>query len=276
MSKSEKQGMGCMAKGCLILLAVLLLIGGIAGFAAYTLYQKYTSATPANIPLPPATAEQNEAIQQRIAAFGQALTKGEPAELQLSADDINTMIAVDPKWKEVKGHFRVRIENNQLYGEASAPLDKIAGLSGRYFNGTLGITPAMENGSVQFIIHSMEVNGNQFSPQFVKSVNDGFQQSMRDQMRQDPKVAEAFQKLKTIKIADNKLVVQTAAFSGSSAPAPAPKPKPAVVTPEPTPPPATAPETTAPPPSVTEPVAPAVPEITPENSTTNSAPAPGN
>jgi hypothetical protein len=146
-----RRGLGCFARGCLILLAfaVVLAIACAAGLfwgfqrhsavvhGIYWLAKTHSiSEAPEQVPEFAASDEQIEATQERWRDFEQKTRAGQPAEIELSADDLNTLIAAnwDPDWKTF-----VSIEGNQLRLQTSLPLGELLGRSGYYFNGDIAI-----------------------------------------------------------------------------------------------------------------------------------------
>jgi hypothetical protein len=146
-----RRGLGCFARGCLILVAfaVVLAIACFAGLfwgfqrhsaivhGIYWLAKTQSIAeAPAPVPEFVASDEQIETTQQRWRDFEQKIRAGQRAEIELTADDINTLIAAnrDPRWKVLAS-----IEGNRLRLQTSISLGKFFGRSGYYFNGDIVI-----------------------------------------------------------------------------------------------------------------------------------------
>ena len=99
----------------------------------YWLAQTHSIAeAPAAVPQFAASDEQIQAVQERWRDFKQKIRARQPAEIALTADDINSLIAKnrDPRWKAF-----VSIEDNRLRLQASVPIGEFFGRSGYYFNG---------------------------------------------------------------------------------------------------------------------------------------------
>jgi hypothetical protein len=146
-----RKGLGCFARGCLILLVfgIVLAIACFAGL--YWGFQRHSavihgvfwlakthSIADAPAPVPEFTASENQiqAVHQRLQEFEQKTRAGQPAEIELTADDINTLIATNG---EVRGKVFVSIEKNRLRLQASVPLGEFIGRSGYYFNGDITV-----------------------------------------------------------------------------------------------------------------------------------------
>jgi hypothetical protein len=146
-----RKGMGCFARGCLILV-VFAVVLGIACFAGmywglhrhsaifhglYWLTKAHAIAgTPVPIPEFTPSDQQTQGVHERCQDFEQKARAGQPAELELTADDVNTLIATN---QDVRGKAFVSIEGDRLRCQASVPLGEFIGRSGYYFNGDITI-----------------------------------------------------------------------------------------------------------------------------------------
>src|SRR5882672_2744055 len=95
---------GCFFYGCLTLI-ILGLIVGIMGFVVFRyatskLINEYTDTAPASIETVEISSSQLAELQQRIADFADAIKNQKIArELELTAEEINGLIASDPNYK---------------------------------------------------------------------------------------------------------------------------------------------------------------------------------
>ena len=123
------------AYGCIIMIAAVLVIGGIIGWSAFTFLVQdkviagLTVDTPA--PLPPASLppEATAALQKRLTEFATAATSNQPAELALTLAELNAILplAPDPGGGTFadKLHFtRTDPAANTLTAQASLPMNK--------------------------------------------------------------------------------------------------------------------------------------------------------
>src|SRR5512133_2551560 len=143
----RRKGLGCFARGCLILLtfAIVLAIAGFAGlywglyrhsalfYGSYWL-AKTRSLAEAPTPVPEfnASDQQIQLVQERWEDFEQKARAGQAAEIELSGDDINALIATTGN---ARGKVFVSIDGNQLRLQASVPIGELLGRPGYYFNG---------------------------------------------------------------------------------------------------------------------------------------------
>jgi hypothetical protein len=170
--------MGCFAKACLILivLAVLLVVVGVGG-TYWGVRHVYLSDKPAPIPQtsPPseteavtpgatsvATPSQKSAeVRERLDTMKQATRAHEQSEVELTAADINALIAANRK---SSGTASVGIDGNVLQAQFSIPLERLDvpfqsafGLGDRYLNATITAPPGTNASSVQ--LNEVTLNG---------------------------------------------------------------------------------------------------------------------
>ena len=173
--------MGCFGKGCLILVAsgILLVVGGIGG-TYWSLRHVFLSDKPAPIPETTApsettgaatpgeasvatSSEKSAEVRERMDTMKQAARAHEQTGVELSAADINALIAANRK---SRGVASVGIDGNVLQAQFSIPLERLDvpfrnafGLGDRYFNATLTITapPGTNASSVQ--LSEVTLNG---------------------------------------------------------------------------------------------------------------------
>jgi hypothetical protein len=162
---------GCFARGCLILV-VFAVVLGIACFAGmywglhrhsaifHGLYwltkAQAIGQTPVPIPQFTASDTQIQSVHERCEDFEQKARAGQAAELELTPDDINTLIAAN---QDARGKVFVSIDGVRLRCQASVPLGEFIGRSGYYFNGDIAVelenAESVENPQLNRII----VNG---------------------------------------------------------------------------------------------------------------------
>jgi hypothetical protein len=160
----RRKGMGCFARGCLILVVFAVALG-IACFAGmyWGLYRhsaifhglywltKAHAIGQTAAPVPDFTASdaQIQSVHERCQDFEQKARAGQPAELELTADDLNTLITTN---QDVRGKVFASIEGDTLRCQASVPLEKFIGRPGYYLNGdvtvALGGAESLENPQV--------------------------------------------------------------------------------------------------------------------------------
>jgi hypothetical protein len=141
-----QRGMGCFAKGCLMLLvfAFFLIVAGCAGL--YWGYRHHSALlrgafwakrthviadAPQQIPTYQAQPVEIREVKQRWANFEATMDRQEPAEIELTANDLNGLIANN---KDLRGHAFVSVEGNRLRFQLSVPLQEYIRQQGYYAN----------------------------------------------------------------------------------------------------------------------------------------------
>jgi hypothetical protein len=171
-----RRGLGCFARGC-ITLVVFAVALGIACFAGmywglhrhsaifhglYWLTKAQAIAqTSVSVPQFTASDAQIQSVHERCEDFEQKARAGQAAELELTPDDINTLIAAN---QDARGKVFVSIDGDRLRCQASVPLGELIGRSGYYFNGDIAVelknAESLENPQLNRII----VNGEPVPP----------------------------------------------------------------------------------------------------------------
>src|SRR5580704_17280191 len=146
-----RKGLGCFARGCLILLvfAIVLAIACFAGM--YWGFQRHSaivhgiywlakthSIAEAPVPVPEFNASDNQiqSVRELWQDFEQKIRAGQPAEIELTPDDINTLIVTNPG---ARGEVFASIDGSQLHLQASVPFGELIGRRGYYLNGDIMI-----------------------------------------------------------------------------------------------------------------------------------------
>jgi hypothetical protein len=174
LPSTEPRSGGCFAKACLtffclLVVLVLAFVGG--GFWAFRhLQNTYSTTEPLTLgnvtsdqgitpeassddetvtpdaPVapnaqPPSvnTPQSSGPVDARWRAFEKAAKRNEPARIDLTADDINSLIAANGK---LRGKAVVSVANNSGRVKVSIPLDKVYMMKGRFFNGEASVEAA--------------------------------------------------------------------------------------------------------------------------------------
>ncbi len=175
----RQKGLGCFGRGCLILLvfAIVLAIACFAGmywgfhrhsalfYGSYWLAKTRSLAqAPTPVPEFSASDRQIQSVQERWQDFEQKARAGQPAEIELTGDDINSFIATN---RDTRGKVFASIEGNQLRLQASVPLGEVLGRPGYYFNGDIIVefkgAESLDNPQMNRIV----VNGEQVPTDFL-------------------------------------------------------------------------------------------------------------
>jgi hypothetical protein len=212
----KKRGPGCFGCGCLVLLvAILLLVGGGAGLV-YLLHSKgmaITATTPAPVPAFDGGDALYSATVQKMNAFGQALQQNQPASLELTADEINTIIARNPNLAAGQVHAFVTMTGNVARMQAAVPTNLLPGgmLKDRYLNVDFSFTPGFDpdSKSVSVVLQSMQIGSDNISKDNLTAMQGELEPLLNVQLQRDPNVARLLNQAKSIEVRDGKLEIET-------------------------------------------------------------------
>src|ERR1700751_3166668 len=175
----RRRGLGCFARGCLTLsiFAIVLAIACFAGmywglyrhsalfYGSYWL-AKTRSIAEAPTPVPEfnSSDQQVQRVLERWQEFEQKTRAGQSAEIELNADDINTLIGTT---EGTRGKVFASIDGDQLRLQTSLPIGGFLGRPGYYFNGDVMIElrGAQTLDSPQF--NRVTINGEQVPTDFL-------------------------------------------------------------------------------------------------------------
>jgi hypothetical protein len=152
--------------GCVLLFAVIVLIGGAVLWGAISAYQgiyQMTAPQPRTFEPIPSVAEQN-AVRLKWGVFMNALQKGEEAEFHFSAEDLNAWFFGDGRNADLIPCLRFRTTEDWIVAEVSIPLSFMAkipalpSIRNRYFDGKIAARLSVEKNELK--INSLDIEGN--------------------------------------------------------------------------------------------------------------------
>jgi hypothetical protein len=175
----KPKGMGCLGKGCLLIIVFLLLlaVAFIIGF--------YVGTKPRELPQVQTSEEEQNAVSSRWNEF-EAASRNEPTSpvapeiapttdvvaaseptpvpeatpssanrIELTASDINQLIS---RGRRTRGKAFVSIENNVARVQVSIPLEKV-GLGSRSLNGQFSVSAPPDRNPRNLQINQMSFSG---------------------------------------------------------------------------------------------------------------------
>jgi hypothetical protein len=218
---------GCFFYGCIIasILAVLCVIFmAVIAFFTYRFVHKlvdeYTATAPRELPKLDMSAEQRQAVKDRVEAFWKAVEAGTPTEpLVLTSDDLNALIEDNP---DLKGVIYVKVEGEEIKGQVSIPLDKlnIGMVRGRYLNGEADLKASLKDGVLIVTLDSIEVNGKRPPDEMMKGIRE---QNLAKDMYKEEKNANLIRKLESLEVKDGKIILRVRAKPSGTSDSPAAK-----------------------------------------------------
>lgn len=199
-----QRGMGCFAKGCLILVVffVLLAIAFTGGTIYAVRHLRTTFFAKENVQLPPSTATEPE--QQLARAnwkiFERSARAHAAARIEMTAEELNALIASEPK---LRGKAYVSIDTNNVARlQMTFPLENVKWLRGLYVNGECTVQSAPSGDVKDARITNVILNGH--------AVDDAaltwrYPWSLRDFLSKWTDEND----LKTFEIRDGKVILET-------------------------------------------------------------------
>jgi hypothetical protein len=155
-----QRGLGCFGKGCLILLVFFILLGlaFVAGtyVALRYLRSEYFPATQVQLPTGSATEDEQQSVRSRWDAFEKAARAHRAARIELTANDLNALIASEP---DLRGKASVSIDNDVARLQVSIPLGDVRWLKGHYLNAECTVQSEIGGNPADARVTSIVVNG---------------------------------------------------------------------------------------------------------------------
>ena len=199
-----QRGLGCFAKGCLILVVFFILLGlaFVAGtyFAAKYLRTEYFSSHHERLPISQATVDEEQAARGRWDGFEKAARANQAARIELTADDLNALIASETN---LHGNAYVTIEDNTAHLQLSMPIGRARWLTGQYLNAQCSVQAAPSGKPEAALITSIVVNGRPVGEEFLswQYGSWSFKRYLADWIGQT--------NLKTFEISDGRIILET-------------------------------------------------------------------
>jgi hypothetical protein len=210
MAEQPKKSRGCLFFGGVVAAVLLLVIflGAYLGLRfAKGVVNQLTDTHPMTLPTAQMPEAQLYQLHDRVETFREALDEGKPtAPLELSADEINALIATDPNLAALKNHLYVAIESNQLSAQISFPAEDLGldALRGRYVNASGDFHVALATNELQITAESLSAKGKPVPRHVMKQLSG---QNFARKMNEDPKASAALKKFQAIEVRDGKLII---------------------------------------------------------------------
>ena len=195
-----KRGMGFFAEGCLtlVVLVILLVVIGVGG-TFWSVRHVYLSDKPAPMPeasppsetgtvtpqemSTPAPITRTAEVRERLDTMKKAARAHEQTEIELTAADINALIAANRK---SRGTASVGIDGGVAQAQFSIPLERLDvpfrnafGLGDRYLNGTVTIVAPPGTNASNVQLSELKINGHSVSADVLDWGLPGVGQSLR-------------------------------------------------------------------------------------------------
>ena len=218
---ARPDGRGCLYYGCLA--AAVAAVVGVILIAAAVYWGKksfdgfvnevavpFSEQEPLRFAPLSVTPEEYGAVRRRVEAFIEAVKKNEPAELELSAPDINALISREDKLKEVRDYLRIAITEDKISGEISLPLGlfPIERLRDRYLNASALFSLEKKPGDVLMLrLQELRVKGKPLPEDLMTRLRT---QNLSTYLYDRPEHAEFLKKLSRVEVREGKVILSYA------------------------------------------------------------------
>jgi hypothetical protein len=155
-----QKGMGCFAKGCLILVILFILLGiaAIGGtiYGVRYLRQNYFPTTAVQLPPNTSTAQEQQLAREKWSSFERAARAHTAAHVEMSADELNALIASE---RSLRDRAYVTINDSVAHLRVSIPLSEVSWLKGHYINGECEVQSSVGGNPADARITRTIING---------------------------------------------------------------------------------------------------------------------
>ena len=195
---------GCAALVALTMFIMLAIF--IAAYFGISAIRKYTSEEPIILPPVDATIEEINAVIERVDTFGNNLDKGQAQEsLILTQKDLNILIQHHEELEEIEDYVYLTLEDDEITGQLSVPLDFIPGLRNRYFTGVATFEIEFENQRLEIYVNDAEVNGEAVSEKAMEEIR---QENLADELVDGhPELRDHLRNLESIEVVDGQVII---------------------------------------------------------------------
>jgi hypothetical protein len=201
---------GCLFYGCgvVILCGLLTLAGLLAGaWQAKKMIDRFTDRSPTPLPKVELPATEAAALRQRVEAFQNKVKSAQAREpLILNTEELNTLIATDQNFQQLKGRVYLKIDANKISGKMSFPMEQL-GLPifhGRYLNADGVFNLSLQNGTLRLTAEELSVKGKPVPDKYMAQIRS--ENLVRD-INQDPHKSAGLNLLKSIEVKDGKVII---------------------------------------------------------------------
>ena len=208
---AKKRGCGCFGCGCLVAILILLLIGAmIAGF--WYMAGSFISTAPINVPTFDGGDAVYQSAAQKINTFNQALQQNQPASLELSADEINTLIARNPSFAANHLRFFVTMFDDHADLQMSVSTDVLSKglIKDRYLNGDTDFSLHFDatDKELHLILHHLKVGAYDLPEDSLSSSRDRIDHALNQQLETSPAGKQFLDHAQTVEIRAGQLEIE--------------------------------------------------------------------
>lgn len=198
-----------------IALILLALVVGTGWFFYGKMLNAFTAEAPASVQIAAPSEADTATGTEKLERLRGAIGSQQSVTAELTAGELNALIARHPSFTDLRGKFHIGIANSVLDVAMSVPLSDIPlpRLKHRWFNGTARFGLVYDEDRFNLAVKSLEANGQSidlsgfqsFADIFNNSFNEGFNKAQRKNRESD----EFWRNVKSITVVDDKLIITT-------------------------------------------------------------------
>lgn len=215
---AKGKGPGCFFYGCLTSIILLILLILVSYFAFRSFVYGITDDKPLTFESVETTEQDFQQVNEKITKFGELLNSSAgPHSIQLTEDEINTLIAYHPKLTALRDTLRVKLEGDKIGGSLSVSLGDTVGIfSGRYVNGTAVFRVNMGKNGPDIRVESFEFNGSPVDKSILAEINKS---NLVDELKSDPDTKRTVARIRSISVQNGTLHLELEGDSKAEQPA---------------------------------------------------------
>lgn len=214
-------GCGCCAAGCgtmlLIAIAGLALVLGATWYLYGKAINSITAGQPTTVQLEEPSAEQFAAASEKLAQLRNAADAKQAVTVELTATDLNALIARHPHFDDLRGKMRVAIAESIMTLDLSVPMSglPLPRLSRRWFTGRISFGFSYDESGFSFTPRSLEANGHTIAEELFSDLGptiDSYfdrQYSQSETGENESERDRFWKQVRSLAVVDDKVVVTT-------------------------------------------------------------------
>ncbi len=213
----KKRGSGggkCCLYGCLSILVLMVLLGVVGFFGAKhamkIIVAQYTQDAPMAVAEVKMSDSATASVEERWEAFVAQAQNGGSVTIELTADEVNALIANNEDWQALKGKAYLNFGEDVVNGKVSLSLEETGWkmLKGRYFNGESSFLVSCENGRLNIQLESMRIGDKMIPAPALAAIK---QMNLADEIYQDPsheETVEMIKRVRKLQFLPNRMIIE--------------------------------------------------------------------
>ncbi|MGV3771479.1 MAG: hypothetical protein ACO1QB_01160 [Verrucomicrobiales bacterium] len=203
--RSNQNKKGCLFYGCLTfsLIAIAVVVGTYFGMRK--VMRTYTAEKPVQLPQSNFSHSEYQTLVTRLENF--YTNRQEDATIELTADEINGLLAHTPDLKNIGQRFYFQIESNKVKAQVSFSLGDLGAtqFKDRYINGVADINLKVTNGVVVAHATNFNINGNPMPDSLSAALQT---QNLAGDLNKDPKMQQTLAQVERLEVKDGKVILE--------------------------------------------------------------------